>query len=148
MAMKRNLLNVLIGVTVIVTVGSCSKSGAGTEDGSGGPHVIVTTDVTPPVVSILTPADNQVFASGNVINITGRLTDDLGLYRGTIKVINDANGAILMNQSYEIHGLKLYDFNINYTTSVSVVSDYTITVAFEDHGLNLTTKSVKVKVNP
>ena len=145
--MKRNFLNILIGLTVIVTVESCTKSGTG-DDGSGGPHVISPNDTTPPVVNILTPANNQVFTNGNVINITGRLTDDLGLYRGTVKVINDANGAILMNQSYEIHGLKLYDFNINYTTSVSVVSDYTITVAFEDHGSNMTTKSVKVKVNP
>lgn len=144
------MVYIVAWLTVIVMFESCSKSGTdtGTDDGSGGPHVIVTNDVTPPVISILTPADNQVFTSGNTINITGRLTDDLGLYRGTIKVINDANGTIVMNQPYEIHGLKLYDFNINYTTSVAVVSDYTITVAFEDHGLNMTTRSVKVKVNP
>jgi len=148
MRLKRHTFYVLAWIAFLVTFESCSKSSAGTDDGSGGPHVISANDITPPVVNILTPADNQVFTSGNVINITGRLTDDLGLYRGTIKVINDANGAILMNQSYEVHGLKLYDFNINYTTSVSVVSDYTITVAFEDHGLNMTTKSVKIKVNP
>lgn len=148
MPLKRNIFYILVWLTVMVTFESCSKSGTSTDDGSGGPHVISPNDTTPPEINILTPANNQVFTSGNVINITGRLTDDLGLYRGTIKVINDANGAILMNQSYEIHGLKLYDFNINYATSVSVVSDYTITVAFEDHGLNLTTKSVKVKVTP
>lgn len=80
--------------------------------------------------------------------MTGRITDDLGLYRGTIKVINDGTGIVLMNQAYEIHGQKLYNFNLNYTPSVAAASDYTVTVSFEDHGANTTTKSVSVKVNP
>ncbi len=126
---------------------SCSKGGTVTDDG-GGPHVITPTDTTAPEISILTPTINQVFASGNVINITGKITDDYGLYRGTIRVVNDANGAVLMNQAYEIHGLLLYNYNINHTTSVATSTDYTVTVSFEDHGTNITTKSVKVKVNP
>ncbi|MEK7224727.1 MAG: hypothetical protein AAB221_03495, partial [Bacteroidota bacterium] len=105
-------------------------------------------DTTAPLLDIYTPTANQVFTSGSTITITGRLTDDLGLYRGTIKITNDANGDILKNQAYEIHGLRLYDFSLSYVTSVTTASDYTVTVSFEDHGYNSVTKSVKVKVNP
>lgn len=131
-----------------MTFESCSKGGIATDNGGGGSHVDTPNDVTPPVVSIFTPTTNQVFTSGNVINITGKLTDDLGLYRGTIKLVNDVTGIELMKQAYEIHGLLLYNFNINYTPSVTASSDYTVIVSFEDHGANTTTKSVSVKVNP
>lgn len=128
---------------------ACSKSGTGNNDGGDdGPHVVTPTDTTPPEISIYTPTTGQVFSSGNTITITGRLTDDLGLYRGTIKVINDATGAALHSQAYEIHGLRLYNFNLSYTPSVSAASDYSVVVTFEDHGLNSTAKSVSVKVNP
>jgi hypothetical protein len=148
-AMNQRPFYIVVWAIAIILISSCSKGGSGTDDGSGGgPHVVITTDSTAPVILIFTPTANQVFTSGNTINISGRLTDDLGLYRGTIQVTNDANGMILMNQAYEIHGQLLYNFNINHTASVTTSSDYTVTVAFEDHGLNFTTRTVKVKVNP
>ena len=126
---------------------TCSKGGTSTDDGGGGPHVVTPNDVTAPEVSIFTPTTNQVFNNGNVISITGKITDDFGLYRGTIKIVNDATGFAVVNQPYEIHGLLLYNFSINYTAAVTTATDYTVTVTFEDHGLNSTAKSVKVKVN-
>ena len=146
--MKRHSFFILVGIISIFTFESCSKGGTETDIGGGGPHVDTPNDVTPPVISIFTPTINQVFTSGNVINITGKLTDDFGLYRGTIKLVNDATGIELMKQAYEIHGLLLYNFNINYTSSATTVSDYTLTVSFEDHGSNSTSKSVSIKVNP
>lgn len=132
----------------MVVIAACSKSGGETDDGGGSPHVVTPNDVTAPEVSIFTPTVNQVFSNGSTINITGRITDDFGLYRGTIRVVNDKNGSVLLNQPYEIHGLLLYNFNINHTASVTAASDYTVTVTFEDHGSNSATKSVKVRVNP
>ena len=76
------------------------------------------------------------------------MSDDYGLYRGTIRIKNDATGVMVLNQPYEIHGLTTYNFNINYNTSVTATTDYTLTVSFEDHGLNASTQSIKVKVNP
>ena len=128
---------------------SCSKGGSSSNDNGGGPHPTPSPiDTIAPVLNINTPIPNQIFTSGNVINITGRITDDLGLYRGFIRITNDANALILKEQLYEIHYVLAYDFNISYTPNVSVPSDYTVTVSFEDHGYNSTTKSVKVKVNP
>ena len=103
--------------------------------------------MTVPDIAIFTPTVNLVFANGGLINMTGRITDDFGLYRGTIRVVNEANGVVLVNQPYEIHGMLLYNFNISHTASVAA-SDYTVTVSFEDHGSNTATKSIKVKINP
>ena len=127
---------------------ACSKGGSSSGDGGGSHPTPSPIDTIAPVLTINTPAPNQVFTSGNVINITGRITDDLGLYRGSIRITNDANGALIKEQLYEIHYVLGYDFNISYTTNVTLPSDYTVTVFFEDHGYNNASKSVKVKVNP
>jgi hypothetical protein len=128
----------------------CSKTGTySVDDGtSGPPHVFTPEDTTAPGLTIYTPTANQEFLNNSVISITGKLTDNNGLYRGTIKIVNDNNGLVLVNQAYEIHGLLEYNFSLVHTVSVTTASIYTVTVSFEDHGLNTTTKSVKVKVNP
>ena len=139
----------MVAFTSMIILG-CSKAGTYTVDEgtSGPPHVFVPTDTTAPELTILTPAANQEFANHSVISITGKLTDDFGLYRGTIKIVNDNNGLVMLNQAYEIHGFLQYNFSVNHTVSVTTASIYTVTVSFEDHGLNTVTKSVKVKVNP
>src|SRR5689334_2965176 len=82
---------------------ACSKGGSSADNG-GGPHPTPSpVDTIAPVLTINTPTPNQVFTSGNIINVTGRITDDLGLYRGSIRITNDANNAILKEQLYEIH---------------------------------------------
>jgi hypothetical protein len=143
--MKKGVLISVIMVMIWTAFTACSKSG--TPDPSPGPHIIDYTDNTVPVVDIYTPGDNQLFSTGDTIKITGRVTDN-GLYQGFVRITNDANSAILREQLYEIHGFQSYNFSLNYKTSVLVASDYTITVQFEDHGLNVGGKTVKVKVNP
>lgn len=127
---------------------SCSKGGSGTVDDNTNPHNENPADTIAPEISIQTPSENQVFSSGQLINMTGRITDNLGLYRGTVKLTNDANGQILKEQAYEIHGLLAYNFSVSHTASVGSTSNYTVTVTFEDHGYNTVTRSVKIKVNP
>src|SRR5688572_11829111 len=94
-----------IGVLVIVLLAACSKS----EDDD---HEINNGDVIAPVIEIFTPTENQVFNNSSSISVTGRLTDDLGLYRGTIRITNDANAALIKEQAYEIHGLLTYNLNL------------------------------------
>ncbi len=125
---------------------SCSKGGSGTDD--PGNHINNPNDIIPPVLTVTSPVPDQVFNSGNTINISGRITDDLGLYRGSIKIIQDATGATVKEQLYEIHGLPAYDFNVNHVITVSATTDYTVIVWFEDHGYNAATKTVKIKVSP
>ena len=125
---------------------SCSRSGYG-GSGDDGDHPLNENDTTYPVIRIDRPAANQVFNSGDTIKIEGTATDN-GLYRGKIKITNDLNGAIINEQAYEVHFLQSYNFSFSHKTSVTVASDYTVTVEYEDHGLNTTTKTVKIKVNP
>jgi len=139
--------HIILCAVILVAISACSKSGT-TADNVGDPHVDSPNDTIPPQITLFTPTNNQVFSTGNVINISGKVTDDYGLYRGTIRIVNDANGVALLNQPYEIHGILLYNFNINQTASVGVATDYTVTVSFEDHGYNVATKSVMIKVNP
>jgi phosphate-selective porin len=147
--MHRQLHIFFAAVLFVTIIVACSKSGTTTvQDEGGGVHVYTPTDTIPPVVDIYTPAAAQTFSNGNSISITGKLTDDYGLYRGTIRITNDASGTLVKEQQYEIHGLLSYNFNFSHTVFTLAAADYTIAVSFEDHGTNVTTKTVKVKVNP
>jgi hypothetical protein len=149
--MKKWMLLIFAGLALLLVVPGCGKGGAVDDpnnNGGGGPHIDNPADVTPPVVEIHTPAINQHYTSGTAINVTGKVTDGDGLYRGSIRIVNDANSTIVKEQQYEIHGILQYNFNISHTASVTIASDYTVTVSFEDHGQNITTRSVKIKVNP
>ncbi len=137
-------------VILLLLITGCGKSeGSGSPaDDFGTPHVINNDDNIPPVIDIVTPTSGQEFSNGQNISITGKITDAGGLYRGSIRIVNDATGTIVKEQLYEIHGFQLYNFSLSHAVSVAMVSNYTITVRFEDHGLNVTAGSVQVKVNP
>jgi hypothetical protein len=123
---------------------SCGKGGGAGSD----PHnVIDTSDTSNPSVIVNTPTDDQVFASGSSIDVTGTVSDN-SLYQGSITIKNDANGLVMKDQYYEIHYIPSYNFSMSYVATVNVSTDYTITVKFEDHGHNQTVKTIKVKVNP
>lgn len=139
----RILSYILFFFAFVSIVAACSKGGSPEEDPI---HDVNLQDTVFPVVEIFKPVINQAFMNGDTIVVEGKVTD-LGLYRGKIKIVNDANGVVIKEQLYEIHGLPLYNFNVKHKTSVNVVSDYTVTVEFEDHGLNITSKTIKVKVN-
>ncbi len=87
-----------------------------------------------------------MFSSGSVITIEGNVKDE-ALYNGKVRITNEAN-AMIKEQVYKIHGLTTYNFNITHLVSVTVASVYTITVEFQVHGLNNTTKAVRVNVRP
>ena len=136
---------------LLVLICSCSKGGGdtdGTGNGGNDPHVYNPTDVTAPTISINTPLANQAFTSGNTLTVSGTVSDDLGLYRGQIRIIDNENGVEMKQQAYEIHGLKSYNFSLNYILNVTAVKTYTVAVFFEDHGYNPGNRSVQVTVNP
>jgi hypothetical protein len=125
---------------------ACSEGGYGAqvEDLN---HIVDFSDSTSPVIEITAPTAGQEFKSGNVINITGKITDN-SLYQGTINIKDEETGYSMKDQVYEIHGLSSYNYTLSYTPSVTKITNYIITVAFEDHGFNKSSKTVKVKVSP
>jgi hypothetical protein len=147
--MKKTFVLFALPGVILMSLFSCAKGGVkdSSNDGSS-THYFAPNDSVAPVLAITTPVTDQVFTSGNAINVTGRITDETGLYRGSIRIVNDANGELQKEQLYEIHGVLDYSFSLLYTTLVTTASNYTVTVWFEDHGLNRTTKMVKIKVNP
>lgn len=145
--MKLSLIISFVSTLLIV---SCSKSGSGgvVDDGGGGVTGPIAYDTLAPVITITNPAEGETLKSGTTYNITGNLTDDHGLYQGYVLVTNDANGVEIKKQNYEIHGFLRYNFTVPLTPSVTATANYTVTVFFEDHGNNKTTRTVKVKVIP
>jgi len=123
----------------------CSKGGSLQPDNPN--HVLDFSDSTFPVVEITSPAADQEFKSGTAISITGKITDN-SLYQGSITIKDEGSGTTVKDQAYEIHGLSSYNYTLNWAPSVSKTTSYIITVKFEDHGFNETSKSVKVKINP
>ena len=123
----------------------CSSGGYGQETDPN--HVINFSDTTFPVVEITTPTADQEFKSGTAISITGKITDN-SLYQGSINIKDELTGNTVKDQVYEIHGLSSYNYNLSWTSVVTKTTSYIITVKFEDHGFNESSKSVKVKINP
>lgn len=142
---KNLIYGIVLCCICFLTGISCSKSA--TESNNDDNHPLDTADTTYPVITIDRPVANQAYANGDTIKIEGKVTDN-GLYRGKIKITNDLNGLVVNDQSYEVHFLQSYNFSFFHKAAVTVASDYTISVEFEDHGLNTTSRIVKVKVNP
>src|SRR5438132_1611204 len=94
--MKTRIHILLFLITGVMLAVACSKGGNSAGDNGDGYHgAPAPNDTIAPVLTIYTPISNQVFTSGNTISITGRITDDLGLYQGSIRITNDATGALL-----------------------------------------------------
>jgi hypothetical protein len=131
---------------LVLAISACSKTkGSGNDDDhhNGGDDQ----DTTYPVMRIDRPLADQVFTSGDTITVDAFITDN-GLYRGKIKITNDANGLIVDEKSVETHFFTSYNFVFKHKSSVTISSNYTVTVEYEDHGNNITTQTRKVKVNP
>jgi hypothetical protein len=138
-------------IAAVILIASCSRGegpGSGGGGGNGGPHVITDQDSIAPVVTINTPTEGQVFSSGTSVSMTGRVTDETGLYQGTVKLVNNATGNEVKSQEYQIHGFSSYDYIVTYAPTITTPTDFTVVVSFMDHGLNSTSRSVKIKINP
>jgi len=144
---KRLFIVLFYGVAMLLLiVSACSKTKGNSDDDdhhNGGD----TQDTTFPVMRIDKPLTDQVFISGDTITVDAFITDN-GLYRGKIKIVNDATGLVVDEKSVETHFFTSYNFVFRHKSSVTVASNYTVTVEYEDHGNNITTQTRKIKVNP
>jgi hypothetical protein len=143
--MKKNIVYSCFAGAVLFVFIACSKTGGGGADNN---HQIDDNDVTPPVITVSKPVNNQVYFSGDSIIVEGFATDTKSLYKGKVKIISDSNGLTMNEQFYETHFLQRIDFRIAYKAVVTATTDYTVLVQFEDHGLNVVNQTLKVKVNP
>jgi hypothetical protein len=124
---------------------SCGKSGIPSDHDDSFP--IDPTDNSYPVVTVSSPTDDQVYTSGSTVNVMGTVSDN-SLYQGSISIRNEANGLVVKDQYYEIHYIPSYNFSMSCPITVTTPTDFTVSVKFEDHGRNITARTVNIKVNP
>ena len=100
------------------------------------------------MITVSKPTANQVYISGDSIIVEGKVTDDKKMYKGKVQIKNDANNFVMAENYYETHFLPAINFRLAYKAEVTVPTDFSILVEFQDHGDNTSTATIKVKVNP
>ena len=143
--MKNYLNYTVIFVLASVIVISCTKVGAAEEENL---DAIDQNDDVFPVITVSKPTANQVYTSGDSIIVEGTVTDNKIVYKGKVQIKNDANNFVVADGYYESHFLQAINYRVAYKAVVTVPTDFTILVEFQDHGANVTTTTLKVKVNP
>ena len=124
---------------------SCSKVGSPAEETL---DAIDQNDDVLPTITISKPTANQVYTSGDSIIVEGKVTDDKIVYKGKVQIKNDANNLVMADSYYESHFLQAINYRLAYKAEVTVPTDFSILVEFQDHGANTSTTTIKVKVNP
>lgn len=96
----------------------------------------VPTDSIAPVISITTaPAENAIFQSGGVIEISGLITDDIalgGLYVGLVRVdqlledsLVSSSNTITLRHTHDFEPVNSYNFNASITVGSAYDNDMT-----------------------
>ena len=138
------MLTLLVVLTSVMII-SCSKVGAGQQENL---DAIDQNDDVFPVVTVSKPTANQLYASGDSIIVEGKVTDNKIVYKGKVQIKNDANNLVMADSYYESHFLQAINYRLAYKAEVTVPTDFSILVEFQDHGANTSTTTIKVKVNP
>lgn len=124
---------------------ACTKAGAAEEEN---PDLIDQNDDVFPLITVSKPTANQVYTSGDSIIVEGKVTDDKIVYKGKVQIKNDTNSSVMAASFYESHYLQAINYRLAYKAEVTVPTDFSILVEFQDHGANTSTTTIKVKVNP
>ncbi|HET6767986.1 MAG TPA: hypothetical protein VFH08_11325 [Chitinophagaceae bacterium] len=143
--MKRFFYFVWIIISLSALVLSCSKVGSATDEGD--PNEIDQNDGVFPPITVLKPSPNQVYKSGDLIVVEGKVTDDKKMYKGKVQIKNDANDFVMAETYYETHFLLEMNYRLAYKADVTSPTDFSILIEFQDHGSNTSTATMKVKVN-
>lgn len=144
--MERFFYLAVIIFSVSAILLSCSKVGSVADDDD--PTEIDQNDDVFPVITVSKPAANQIFTSGDSIIVEGKVTDDKKMYNGKVQIKNDANNFVMADNYYETHFLSAMNYRLAYKAQVTSPTDFSILIEFQDHGLNTSTATIKVKVNP
>jgi hypothetical protein len=132
-------------ICAAVVIASCTKVGAADEENI---EAIDQNDDVFPVINVLKPAVNQVYRSGDSIIVEGNVTDDKKMYKGKVQIKNDANNFMVAENYYETHFLSAMNFRLAYKAIVTVSTDFSVLIEFQDHGANTSSTTIKVKVDP
>ncbi len=101
-------------------------------------------DYEAPVITHSTPANNQVYSTGQIINIQGMVTDNQYISQVHIEITDLNSGAEYLH--VHIHPeSKAYAYN--QTFAVEAGTSYKIKIIAEDPSANSASKQVEVSCN-
>jgi len=123
---------VIISIVTVSIMSGCSKGTAAEKD------------TIPPVINLASPVSGQNFPTGQLIQITGSITDDKYIAEVHIHVTNTNTGSLLM----DVHlypGSSSTSFNQSITAASGI--NYKIQVIAKDRAVNETISSVEVTCN-
>jgi len=132
-------------ICAAAVIASCTKVGAADEENI---EAIDQNDDVFPVINVLKPVVNQVYRNGDSIIAEGNVTDDKKMYKGKVQIKNDANNFMVAENYYETHFLSAMNFRLAYHAIVTVSTDFSVLIEFQDHGANTSSATIKVKVDP
>jgi hypothetical protein len=98
-----------------------------------------------PVLTLTAPVNNQSFTNGDVIAIQGSITDN-SLHSLTLKITSGSTA--LYNKTISVHDSTHYAINDSWKSSVTALTNATLTAEVEDHGGHVVTQAVSIKINP
>jgi hypothetical protein len=103
-----------------------------------------TADMTPPVITIMSPFNNQHFAAGETISTVASATDNDEVTELHIHVINKATGELLRDiHSYPAKGTGTVQDSFSADAGIT----YTIQIIAKDPAQNVATAKVEVSSN-
>jgi hypothetical protein len=97
-----------------------------------------------PVISVTSPTNGQVFASGQSVIISGFVTDNTKVRTVHLEIINSTTGAFIAHDHFSPEG---GTFTINRTFSVQASTGYKIKVEAEDRARNISRAEVNITSN-
>lgn len=101
-------------------------------------------DTIPPVVTLSTPANGQVFSNGQTIPVNGSVSDDKYIAEIHIHVSNLITGTLLMDVHRYPNG-PAGNFAESFTATAGTT--YKIQVIAKDRAVNETTTTIQVSSN-
>ena len=104
-------------------------------------------DTSVPTITFTLPVQNQVYTSGQIVNIKGTLSDN-ELHEAKLTITNNAGGTELYSKYLSVHGAPDYPMNENWTPVVAVVVNATIKMEVSDFSGNKAEKTVSITINP
>lgn len=116
---------------------ACSKKGGNAEP-------VEERDVTPPVITLLTPSNNQVFTAGETIRISATASDNVRLTQFEIHVVN-VQSSSLLRDTHLYPGTKTSSIEDAFTAVAG--ASYSIKVIAYDARSNQSVSQVEVRTN-
>jgi hypothetical protein len=101
-------------------------------------------DEIAPVITLISPQENQVYSAGQTSTIRATITDNEGIHMIHLIVLDNSNNGHMIHFEDHFDG-KSYDLNKSFPPQPG--RTYTIEIEATDHNENTTTKQLTVSAN-